>query len=170
MIGILVLVMPYPCCCLFLPSFHLKCFRKQEPLGFKMDLFGQYYFCIGGQSWKNFIPCFVYVYTKDIQSPHISSWLQLRKQNRPHQLWAGGPQICYTSILPFFFLFGYHGEKKIVVNFPWTRLPLMARPCVDPAESAGTWYYPTHYAAHAIRLHGAQQYTPHESNFSATMQ
>lgn len=34
-------------------SFHflfptLKCFRKTG--GFKMDLFGQYYFCIGGQS------------------------------------------------------------------------------------------------------------------------
>lgn len=46
----------------------------------------------------------------------------------------------------------------------------MGQPCVDPAESAGTRYYPTHYTAQAIRLQGAQQYTPHESNFSVTMQ
>lgn len=53
MIGILVLLMSYPLLSflIFFFSFSLlwtlKCFRRQEPLGFKLDLFGQYYFCIG---------------------------------------------------------------------------------------------------------------------------
>lgn len=48
-------------------------------------------------------------------------WFELRKQNIGPASFGLGPQICYTSILSFFFsffLFHEHGEKKIVVNFP----------------------------------------------------
>lgn len=36
---------------------------------------------------------------------------------RPRQLWAGATNMLHIFSLPFF-LFHYHGEKKIVVNFP----------------------------------------------------
>lgn len=145
--------------------FSPQCLRKKEQLEFKVELIWTILFL---EVNKEIILCpalFIFV----LKTLRVLIWLGSIKETkyRHHRLQAGT-----TNMLHIYspFLFHLHSEKKIAVNFPWTRLPLMARPRVDPAESAGTWYYPTHYTAQAIRLQGAQQYTPHESNFSATMQ